>query len=252
VDSGIRTSHEDFGGRAELGYNVFNDSGVDTLGHGTHVAGTVIGSKYGVAKKARAVGVKVFQSTGTSMSTILKGYDWAIDDIISKGLQNSSVINLSLGGGFSEAFHEALTDATAAGILSIVAAGNDDMDADLYSPASSPKALTVGAMDKKFSRFVLSNWGEPLDIFAPGVDVLSADISSDTAASFKTGTSMAAPHVAGMALEAISVHGITGPEAITKHILKNGLRGVVKGNLKGSVNLMANLGLEGGKCSSRY
>lgn len=244
VDSGVMARHEDFEGRVEVGYSVFkNESAdIDTLGHGSHVAGTSIGRKYGVAKKARAVAVKVFQGRNGSMAKILEGFDWAVEDILSKDRQNISVINLSLGGGLSFAFNEAVADATAAGILTVAAAGNDAEDSSLVSPASAPSAITVGAVDKTWARWNMSNYGEPVDIYAPGVGVLSVDISSDTAASLKMGTSMAAPHVAGMALYAMSVHGITGPKAITKHILENGLPGVVSGALKGSANLMANLG----------
>lgn len=243
IDTGIRTTHEDFGGRAEFGYTAFSGDTEDTHGHGTHVAGTIVGTKYGVAKKATAIGVKVFGSSGqTTNAAVIGGYDWAVQDIIEKNRTGKAVINMSLGGPFVAALNQAVEDASSSGVISVVAAGNSAANSDSASPASAPSAITVGAVDSTWTIWRASNWGPSLDLFAPGDGVLSADWQSDTASSLKSGTSMAAPHVAGLVLYAQSVNGISGVEAVTSHILGNALPDVVEGNIRSSVNLFSNLG----------
>lgn len=242
IDSGIRETHEDFGGRAEVVWTGFPGDMADTNGHGTHCSGTIAGAKYGVAKKAQLVGVKVFQGARAKTSIIVAGISFAIDDIIEKGRVGKAVISMSLGGPKSDATNKMIDDASAQGIISVAAAGNSNANADDTSPASAKTALTVGAIDKTWTIWGSSNWGKSLDLFAPGADVTSAGIASDSASQTYSGTSMAAPHVAGLVLTAISVDGIQGTDAITKHLLKNATPNAVKGNLKDSVNLLANNG----------
>ncbi|PWI64393.1 hypothetical protein PCL_10506 [Purpureocillium lilacinum] len=248
VDSGIRTTHKEFEGRASTGWTGYEGDEEDTAGHGTHVAGTVGGVTFGVAKKATLIGVKVFQGRSASTAIIMAGFDWAVNDIVSKNRKNKSAINLSLGGPPSKAWNDAIQTAFSKGVLSIVAAGNDQVDASGSSPASAPNALTVGAVNKNWE--IVTNWpkgqgsnyGKVLDIFAPGDNIESAGIGSDSEVKLNSGTSMACPHVTGMALYAMSVNGVQGAKAVSEHLIKNSGQGVVKGPLRGSPNRMANLG----------
>ncbi|KXJ96206.1 alkaline protease [Microdochium bolleyi] len=200
VDSGIQTTHSQFGDRASFGYNAIGGGNADTSGHGTHVAGTIIGSTFGVAKNARAIAVKVFAGGSAPGSVILDGYNWAVNDIISKGRQNKAVINLSLGGSFSQAFNAAVNNAFNSGVLTAVAAGNDNKNAANVSPASAANAITVGAIDSQWRRSGFSNYGSAVDVWAPGSNILSCGIGSNSATASMSGTSMATPHVAGMIL----------------------------------------------------
>ncbi|UNI17473.1 Oryzin [Purpureocillium takamizusanense] len=248
VDSGIRTTHQEFQGRASTGWTGYPGDESDTVGHGTHVAGTVGGVTFGVAKKTSLIGVKVFQGKSASTSIMIAGFDWAVNDITSKGRQNKAAINLSLGGPKSQAWNDAIETAFNQGVLSIVAAGNDKVDASDVSPASAPNAVTVGAVDSNWE--VVTNWprgqgsnyGQVLDLFAPGDNIMSASNVGDSESRLDSGTSMACPHVTGMALYAMSVNGVQGAKAVSEHLLKNAGQNVVKGPLRGSPNLMANLG----------
>ncbi|KAG8406399.1 hypothetical protein J3458_021232 [Metarhizium acridum] len=248
VDSGVRTTHQEFEGRASTGWTGYPGDESDTLGHGTHVAGTVGGKTFGVAKKATIISVKVFQGKEGSTSIVLAGFDWAVNDIISKGRRDKSAINLSLAGPYSRAWNEAVRTAFTKGVLSIVAAGNAQADAGNYSPASAPNAVTVGAVNQNWGIVTDwpvgqgSNYGTVLDIFAPGDNILSAGFNSDSESRFDSGTSMAAPHVTGLALYAISVDGVRGAKAVTDHLIKNSGKGVVTGPLRGSPNRFANNG----------
>lgn len=201
VDTGINIDHVEFGGRAVRGYNAIGGAFTDTAGHGTHVAG-IIGSKtYGVAKRANLIDVKVFGSDdSTSLSVILDGYQWAVNNIIANQRQRNAVINLSLGGGLSTAFNQAIKVAYQNNVTSVVAAGNEDQDANNSSPSSAPEAITVGASDENDARASFSNFGSVLDFFAPGTNIRSTWIGSNTATEVLAGTSMASPHVAGLAL----------------------------------------------------
>ncbi|OAA50263.1 subtilisin-like protease PR1D [Metarhizium rileyi] len=248
VDSGVRTTHQDFQGRASTGWTGFDGDEGDAIGHGTHVAGTVGGATFGVAKKATIISVKVFQGPIGSTSIMMAGFDWAVNDIISKNRQDKSAINLSLGGTYSRAWNDAIQRAFSKGVLSVVAAGNNQGDARLLSPASAPNAITVGAVNEKWNIVTDwpygqgSNYGRVLDIFAPGDEIESASNESDSGSKFNSGTSMACPHVTGLALYAISVDGVRGARAVTDHLIKNAGRGVVGGPLRGSPNRMANNG----------
>jgi oryzin len=242
VDTGVNTAHSEFGGRATLGYTAFQGDTTDSVGHGTHVSGTIAGRTYGVAKLANVVGVKVFQGSSSQTSIIIAGFQWAANDIVSKSRQARSVVNMSLGGGVSSTFNNAVKSASSSGVLSVVAAGNSAADASTFSPASEPSAVTVGAVDSTWTIASFSNYGTALDVFAPGVGVLSAWIGSTTATNSISGTSMASPHVAGLALYGISVAGVSGVSGVSNWIVETSTKNVVKGNLRNSPNRLANNG----------
>ncbi|VUC31357.1 unnamed protein product [Clonostachys rosea] len=209
VDTGILATHNEFEGRASTGYNAVGGDDVDANGHGTHVAGTIGGKTYGVSKKTNLVAVKVFQGSSSSTSIVLAGYNWAVNDIISKSRQNIAAVSLSLGGSFSSSFNSAVNNAFASGVLSVVAAGNDNANAANYSPASAADAITVGSIASNWARSSFSNYGAVLDIFAPGTSILSSYIGSNSATATLSGTSMATPHVTGLVLYLLSLEGIS-------------------------------------------
>ncbi|KAM3514027.1 hypothetical protein MY11210_002344 [Beauveria gryllotalpidicola] len=245
VDSGVNIEHVEFEGRATRGYNAAGGEDVDTLGHGTHVSGTIASKSYGVAKKASIISVKVFSGRTANTSVILAGYDWAVNDIVNKGRQSHSVINLSLGGPISTAFDRAVSSAYEQGVLSVVAAGNENQDASNVSPARAPQAITVAAVDSKWSRWFsnilqASNYGRPVDIYAPGVDVLSTWIGSDNATNTITGTSMASPHIAGLAIYLAVLENLNTPAAVTDRIKQLGTKDKVQNNIFfNTVNLLS-------------
>lgn len=153
IDTGINTSHKDFQGRATWGYNAADGVNEDGVGHGTHVAGTIGGATYGIAKKVSLIAVKVLGSDGSGTnSDVLKGIEWVISDAQSKGTAAKSVANMSLGGSYSAALNQAVEEAVSAGITFAVAAGNENVDAANSSPASAKSAITVGAIDQDDSR----------------------------------------------------------------------------------------------------
>ncbi|KAF2795054.1 oryzin precursor [Melanomma pulvis-pyrius CBS 109.77] len=240
-DTGIRITHTEFDdGRATFGYNaVAGGADTDIDGHGTHVAGTVAGKTYGVAKKANVISVKVVEGeTGTSMQ-VLDGINWAINDIIAKGRQSTSVLQLSLSTPTFAAMDNIVANAYDIGILSIVAAGNDGDDANNWSPAREPKAFTVGNIQRDNSRRSSSNWGTALDVFAPGTDILSASHLSDTGSALQTGTSMACPAVAGLVCYLRALEGLSSVEAVTARIIELSTKDVVTDAREGSPNRLA-------------
>ncbi|MEJ6475214.1 S8 family serine peptidase [Pseudoalteromonas piscicida] len=195
IDTGVRVSHNEFGNRASHGYDfVDNDNdATDCNGHGTHVAGTIGGGEYGVAKNVNIVGVRVLGCDGSgSYSGVISGIDW-----VKNNASGPSVANMSLGGGASQAVDDAVNNAVAAGVSFVVAAGNDNSNACNYSPARAADAITVGSTTSSDSRSSFSNYGNCLDIYAPGSSIKSAWYNSDSATNTISGTSMAAPHVAG-------------------------------------------------------
>ncbi|KJZ72836.1 hypothetical protein HIM_07780 [Hirsutella minnesotensis 3608] len=232
IDSGIRTTHDEFEGRAESAFSVY-DTNEDDIGHGTHVAGTIGGKNFGVAKKTHLLAVKVFSGRYANMSAVLDGFNWAVNDIIAKNRTRSAVINMSLGGPFSAVFNVAVEKAAKSGVIMIVASGNSAENASGWSPASSPNAITVGAIDRDWRQAEYSNYGESVDILGPGSDVTSAGTQSDSESLSDTGTSMAAPHIAGLALNAISTEKITELAEVTKHLLKTATKGRIEGGLMG-------------------
>ncbi|KAM0330663.1 hypothetical protein ACHAQA_003614 [Verticillium albo-atrum] len=240
VDSGINVGHTEFGGRAVRGYNAAGGTFDDTFGHGTHVAGTIGGRTYGVAKSTNLIDVKVFIGRQSTTAIILDGFNWAVNDAVTKGRASRSVINLSLGGPVSSAWTSAINAAFSSGVLSVAAAGNENVAASTRSPASAPNALTVGAITSAWREDTsYSNFGPSVDILAPGTDVLSAWIGSTTATNTITGTSMAAPHVAGLAVYLAAFENINTPTALTARIKALGTSGRVTGIRGGSPNLVA-------------
>lgn len=245
VDSGIRITHQEFGGRATNGYNAYGGAFTDENGHGTHVAGTIGSNTYGVAKKTNIIAVKVFGSgSTTSNSIILDGLQWAINDIVAKGRQSRAVINMSLGGSASTATDNMVKSAFDSGVLCVVAAGNENQNAGNVSPARSPYALTVAAVNAQWKRWYwnsrqASNYGAVVDIQAPGEEVLSLGIASNTATISFTGTSMASPHVAGLAVYLMALENLTTPTATKNRILALGTKNKVVNNISGTVNLLS-------------
>ncbi|KAE8146064.1 subtilisin-like protein [Aspergillus avenaceus] len=238
VDTGVNVDHEEFDGRASLAYNAVGGQHVDSVGHGTHVSGTIAGKTYGVAKKASILSVKVFQGESSSTSIILDGFNWAANDIVTKKRTGKSAINMSLGGGYSQAFNRAVESAFEQGVLSVVAAGNENSDASTTSPASAPDALTVAAISENNARASFSNYGDVVDIFAPGEDILSAWIGSSTATNTISGTSMATPHIVGLSLYLAALENLSSPAAVTKRIKELATQGAVT-DVKGSPNSLA-------------
>ncbi|EWZ27754.1 peptidase S8/S53 domain-containing protein [Fusarium oxysporum Fo47] len=241
VDTGIRTTHSEFsGGRAIWGANFVSGSpNTDEFGHGTHVAGTIGGKTYGVAKACKVYAVKVFDKNGSgTMAGVIQGLQWAVNNAKARGVAKKAVVNMSLSGSYTAAVNDAVKAATDAGLTVVVAAGNFNDDASLYSPASAPSAITVGAVDATNYRTWFSNYGSLVDIFAPGSGILSSWHLSDSASRYLAGTSMASPHVAGLAAYFISKEGIQGSAAVTNSILSAAVTNVVA-DPQGSNNRLA-------------
>lgn len=205
IDTGVNIEHEQFGGRAVWGATIpTGDTDTDGNGHGTHCAGTIGSKDYGVSKKAKIVAVKVLKSNGSgTMSDVVKGVEFAANAHVKEAKESpkgfkGSTANMSLGGGKSPALDLAVNAAVKAGLHFAVAAGNDDADACNYSPAAAEGAVTVGASTLSDTRAYFSNWGKCVDIFAPGLNILSTYIGSNSATAILSGTSMASPHVCGL------------------------------------------------------
>jgi subtilisin family serine protease len=197
IDTGIRITHTQFGGRASVGFDAVGDgqNGNDCNGHGTHVSGTVGGSTFGIAKSVRLFAVRVLSCSGSgSNAGVIAGVDWVTANHISP-----AVANMSLGGGVSAALDTAVRNSIASGVTYAIAAGNSNVNAANSSPARVAEAITVGATTMTDARSSFSNFGSVVDIFAPGSAILSAWRTSDTATNTISGTSMATPHVAGVA-----------------------------------------------------
>nr|WP_306318925.1 MULTISPECIES: S8 family peptidase [unclassified Streptomyces] len=234
IDTGVRATHRDFGGRATSGWDFVDNDSVaqDGNGHGTHVAGTVAGEKYGVAKQADVVSVRVLDDEGSGTTAqVLAGIDW-----VTKNAQKPAVANLSLGGYANAQLDAAVRNSIASGVTYTVAAGNDGMPAELYSPARVKQAITVGATGKKDTRASFSNWGTRLDLFAPGVDITSASYKSDTGKATFSGTSMASPHVAGAAALYLADHAAASPADVSKALVARAANDMVTDAGVGSPN----------------
>ncbi len=236
IDTGIRADHNEFGGRATVGFDAIGDgqNTNDCNGHGTHVAGTVGGATYGVAPQVSLVAVRVLNCTGSgSTSGVIAGIDWATAN---HAAGVPAVANMSLGGGYSAALNTATQNAITDGISFAVAAGNSNADACNFSPASTPNAITVGSTSSNDARSSFSNWGSCLDIFAPGSSIKSAWNTSATATNTISGTSMAAPHVAGAAALILSGSPSSTPAQVATALTAASTTGVVTNPGTGSVN----------------
>lgn len=232
IDTGIRITHKDFGGRASYGWDfVGNDKTADDgNGHGTHVAGTIAGTAYGVAKKAKVVAVKVLGADGSgTTSQVIAGIDW-----VTRHARKPAVANLSLGGHHNAQLDAAVRNSIASGVTYAVAAGNDGLPAALYSPADVPEALTVGATDRTDARASFSNFGSAVDVFAPGVSITSDSYASDTAKATLSGTSMATPHVTGTAALYLADRPGATPAQVSRAIAALAVPGKVSGRGLGS------------------
>jgi hypothetical protein len=220
IDTGVNIAHEQFNGRAFAGYN-FVDNNADSNdcnGHGTHCAGTIGARDYGVCKHCRIIAVKVMDCAGSGSSTsVISGINWVIEHARTTGIP--AVISMSLGSGFFDPVNIAIQDAVNSGIVAVVAAGNDNSDACNYSPASAPSAITVGAISKTGAKSTYSNFGRCVDIFAPGDVITSTWIGSTTAINTISGTSMATPHVAGVAAAYRSYNPLKTPNEVRNYLV---------------------------------
>ncbi|MFV2087034.1 S8 family serine peptidase [Micromonospora sp. LOL_021] len=235
IDTGIRFDHTDLYPRAVPGYDAFGGTSADCNGHGTHVAGTVGGTKFGVAKKVRLVAVRVLNCGGSgTVAGVLAGVNW----VTTNAAGRPAVANMSLGGGASATLDSAVTASIASGVSYAVAAGNSNADACNFSPARVPTALTVGATDRNDNRAPYSNWGRCLDLFAPGSQITSAWHTSPTATNTISGTSMAAPHVAGAAAMVLHAYPNYTPAQVSAFILRIATPNVVVNPGPGSPNLL--------------
>ncbi len=234
VDTGINAGHVDFGSRVVDGYTAFADGRgtSDCNGHGTHVAGIVAGSTYGVARSATLVPVRVLDCNGTgSVSSVLAGLEWILQQP-----RRPAVINMSLGGAPSSVLDLQVAAMVAAGIPTVVAAGNGNEDACGMSPARVPVALTVGATTETDVRAAFSNYGTCIDLFAPGVNILSTSHGSATATAVGSGTSSSAPFVAGVAALCLERYPAASPGAVAQTLRSQATADVLGGAGDGSPN----------------
>ena len=216
IDTGIYSGHSDFAGRVTSGYSAISDGNgsEDCNGHGTHVAGTIAGSTYGVAKSTRVVAVRVLDCAGSGYSSsVVAGINW----VVQSHPGGAGIINMSLGGSANTAIDSAVADATAAGLTVVVAAGNSSTDACSSSPARAPSALTIGAIDRTDAQAPYSNYGSCVDLWAPGTNITSPWVGGSSATRTISGTSMATPHVAGLAARlAQAFPGISNSAIVSK------------------------------------
>ena len=237
VDTGVRATHTEFIGRMATGFSAVKDKrGTDDCnGHGTHVAGTVAGTTYGVAKTATIVPVRVLNCRGSgTTSGVIAGLDWVAQDHTT----GPAVVNMSLGGGASATLDAAVLGVVNDGVSVVVAAGNSNADACASSPARVPQAVTVGATVSTDERASYSNFGVCLDLFAPGSAITSAWKTADTATNTISGTSMASPHVAGVAAVLLSRTPSLTPIQVAAALTSSATSGVVTSAGTGSPNLL--------------
>jgi subtilisin family serine protease len=230
IDTGIRTAHTQFGGRASVSYDALGGNGQDCNGHGTHVAGTIGGSTYGVAKSVSLRAVRVLNCSGSgSTSGVIAGVNWVTQNHI-----KPAAANMSLGGGASSSLDTAVQNSINAGVTYAVSAGNSNTDACTQSPARVGAAITVGSSTSSDARSSFSNYGVCVDIFAPGSSITSAWSTSNTATNTISGTSMASPHVAGVAALYLQRFPSASPSTVRNAIVNasttNRLTGIGSGS----------------------
>lgn len=238
IDTGIRLSHNDFDGRAVSGFDAVDGGSADDCnGHGTHVAGTVGGRSYGVAKDVRLVAVRVLNCSGSGTNAgVIAGIDWVTANAV-----KPAVANMSLGGSANSAVDNAVANSINSGVTYAVAAGNGNVlgqrqDACNYSPARTPAAITVGATQNNDAAASFSNYGTCVDILAPGVNITSAWYSSDSSTNTISGTSMASPHVAGAAALVAQANPSWTPQQIRDYLVNNATTGVISNPGTGTPN----------------
>jgi subtilisin family serine protease len=243
IDTGIRYSHTDFGGRAVRGTDTVTSGGdaSDCNGHGTHVAGTTGGATWGAAKAVTLVAVRVLNCSGSgTWSGVIAGIDWVTAD---HAAGEAAVANMSLGGGASSSVDTAVKNSIADGVVYAIAAGNGNMggvaqDACKYSPARVPEAMTISATDKTDTKARWANYGNCVDWFAPGVGITSAWYSSDTATNTISGTSMSTPHTAGVAAQYLQTNSGASPQQVRDALYANATKGVVKSSKTANSHLL--------------
>ncbi|MFJ7157815.1 S8 family peptidase [Streptomyces sp. NPDC101118] len=241
IDTGVRISHQELAGRAVNGYDAVEGDSVaqDGNGHGTHVATTIAGSTYGVAKKAKVVAVRVLDDNGSGTTAgVIAGIDWVTANHAAGA---PAVANLSLGGGASTALDNAVRNSIADGVTYAVAAGNSGVNARNSSPARVTEALTVGATNNADAKASWSNYGAVLDLFAPGVSITAGWNTGDTATNTISGTSMAAPHVAGAAAVYLAGHTSATPAQVATALVNGATTGKVTSPGSGSPNRLLRL-----------
>ena len=234
IDTGVRITHSQISGRASYGYDEVDGdtTAQDGNGHGTHVATTIAGSTYGVAKKAKVVAVRVLDNNGSGTTAgVIAGIDW-----VTTNHSGPSVANLSLGGGASSTLDTAVRNSIASGVTYAIAAGNSSANASSYSPARVTEAITVGATTNTDAKASYSNYGSVLDLFAPGSSITAGWNTSDTATNTLSGTSMATPHVAGAAAVYLAGHTSATPAQVSTALVNGATSGVVTSPGTGSPN----------------
>jgi subtilisin family serine protease len=230
IDTGIQTSHPDFGGRANVVFDALGGNGQDCNGHGTHVAGTVGGNSFGVAKGVSLHAVRVLDCNGSGTNSgVIAGMDFVASNHGAR-----AVANMSLGGGFSSAVNNAVTRMTNAGVFLAVAAGNSNANACNSSPSSAPSAYTTAASDINDRRASFSNFGSCVDGYAPGVNITSAWLNGGT--NTISGTSMATPHVTGVGALYKATFGDASAATVSNFINSNATTNVISGNPSGTPN----------------
>jgi subtilisin family serine protease len=237
LDTGVRSTHREFGGRVVAGFDGYGGGTTeDCHGHGTHVAGTVAGANYGIAKEATIVPLRVFRCDGTgSLSAVVSGIDWIL---ARHPVGVPGVANMSFVFGANRTMDSAASKLADEGIVAVAGAGNDAADACTRSPAREPSVLTVGAVTSSDARSSFSNYGRCVDLFAPGSSILSARAGSDTASSTSSGTSYASPHVAGSAAVLFGANPKASARDISSAILGSATTGVLKNLGADSPNLL--------------
>ncbi|WP_182377391.1 S8 family peptidase [Nocardioides sp. WS12] len=236
VDTGILTTHPDFGGRAVHGTDAIDgdSNATDCNGHGTHVSGTIGGNAYGLAKQTKLIGVRVLDCNGSgATSAVIAGLDWVVAN---HQAGKSAVANMSLGGGASTTLDAAVRRVIADGVTMALAAGNENSDSCGVSPARVAEALTVAASDRNDARASFSNRGTCVDLFAPGVDITSAWLNNGT--STISGTSMASPHVAAAAALYLATHPGASPATVNSAVLAATTKGKITGTARTCVLLI--------------